>query len=506
MRDNAPVSTITASAATADFAWTLLTLALFAGWTFWIGSSHEAWFDEAQAWLLARDSTPYQLLVERVRYEGSPGLWHLILWTAIRCGLPYSLLFLISGSFAVAGAALILTKAPFPRWLRTGAICSYFFAYQFAAVARSYAADLLLVPLAACFFPGRFEKPWRYAFVLGLIANLNAHGFVAAGALGVEWAWQASWRSWRRKRLPTWHVAGALAVTAFMGLCALATAWQPADNYYIRAEHSNILGTFTEILRAAFIDRILVFSTARPGGLDAAAGLALSIAAFLSLLQLILRGRYVAAGFTPLAAVLIFSVTTYASLWHGGLLFLFMLFGVWINWPEGKGSVHRDASIALATVFVIQAAQAGATGLWDRTHVFSPGREAAQIMAEVREASPQVRIAAYGYLAFSAQPWLPSNPFANYHNGSVTPAYIVWRRDETWDPFGSETMWRELLRQNPDMIVASAPALTADRAAMIEIACQNGYAVDKALAGELHWRGWRFASDDLLILQHRPCV
>jgi hypothetical protein len=40
---------------------------------------HEPWFDEAQAWLLARDTAPLTLVTDALRYEGSPGLWHLTL-------------------------------------------------------------------------------------------------------------------------------------------------------------------------------------------------------------------------------------------------------------------------------------------------------------------------------------------------------------------------------------------------------------------------------------------
>ena len=40
---------------------------------------HEPWEDEAQAWLLARDSGLVELLFKNIGYEGHPGLWHVIL-------------------------------------------------------------------------------------------------------------------------------------------------------------------------------------------------------------------------------------------------------------------------------------------------------------------------------------------------------------------------------------------------------------------------------------------
>ena len=38
---------------------------------------HEPWADEAQAWLIARDCSGVELLFQRLRYEGHPGLWYL---------------------------------------------------------------------------------------------------------------------------------------------------------------------------------------------------------------------------------------------------------------------------------------------------------------------------------------------------------------------------------------------------------------------------------------------
>ena len=42
--------------------------------------NHEMWFDELQAWLIARDSSSLADLLINIRYEGQPGLWHLCLY------------------------------------------------------------------------------------------------------------------------------------------------------------------------------------------------------------------------------------------------------------------------------------------------------------------------------------------------------------------------------------------------------------------------------------------
>src|SRR5262249_189304 len=151
-----------------------LCLAVFATLLIIVGPRHEPWFDEAQAWLIARDTSLWDMLAHRVRYEGTPGLWHLILWLATRAGLPFSGLWLISATLACIGAFLVLTRAPFPYWLRVGVVFSYFIAYQYAIVARSYALDVALIPALAAVFASRLQRPLLYGVLLGLAANANA--------------------------------------------------------------------------------------------------------------------------------------------------------------------------------------------------------------------------------------------------------------------------------------------------------------------------------------------
>ena len=40
---------------------------------------HEPWFDEAQAWLIARDCSWWEMILERPHYEGHPPLWWMML-------------------------------------------------------------------------------------------------------------------------------------------------------------------------------------------------------------------------------------------------------------------------------------------------------------------------------------------------------------------------------------------------------------------------------------------
>ena len=164
----------------------VLALAIYAAWVIGVGLHHEAWFDEMQAWLLARDNSFATLIGTYARYEGTPGLWHAILWVAARAGLPFGAIWVLSVSCAIVAAAVVLWRAPFPLPLRIGLLCTWYFGYQYSVVARGYCLDLMLLPVAASLFATRVQRPLGYGVVIGLLANINAFSFLAAGLLGLE--------------------------------------------------------------------------------------------------------------------------------------------------------------------------------------------------------------------------------------------------------------------------------------------------------------------------------
>jgi len=84
----------------------ILALGAYTALLAWSVPHHESWFDEAQAWLIARSSTFADLVLHRLHYEGTPALWHILLWCAIRLGLPFAGMHVITASAAVLGTAI----------------------------------------------------------------------------------------------------------------------------------------------------------------------------------------------------------------------------------------------------------------------------------------------------------------------------------------------------------------------------------------------------------------
>lgn len=477
--------------------WKPVVLALFAGWLLLVGSHHEPWVDEAQAWLIARDNGVWTLLADRVRYEGTPGLWHLLLWLLIRLGLPFGALYLVPVACALASAALMLWRAPFPAPLRVLLMVSYYGAYQYAVVARSYALDLLLLMGLASLFARRTERGLFYGLLIGLLANCNAHGFLIAGVLGVEWL-VALVRAGRLRA-----DAGGLLLAALLGLAALACAWQPADNGFLQPDKQPpALAVALHFIREAFVDRLVLWRS--PSFLEQVQGAAMSLLLLVPPFLLFRRARLLLVMAALFAVLIGFSIVTYTNAWHSGMLFLVFLFGLWIAWPALAQARHLRLPViaAVSIIGIVQAAEAVQSGLWDIRSPYSGGAAAAAAVHEWRAAHPQARLAVAGFKAFAVQPYFPGNPFANYQGGAPKPAYIVWKRGEAWQPFAPLLeAEKAIARADEGLLLSPYGILPADLIRLKRLAAAHGYRIIGAFPGGLEWKGYVRERDGLLLME-----
>lgn len=149
---------------------------------------HEPWFDEAQAWAIARSGTIKEILFEIPHYEGHPPLWHLILVPFAKLGAPYELsLAAVNIFFMTLAVAVLLFKSPFPKLIRCLLPFNFFLFYQYGVVSRPYSVLTLSFFLAAAFYPSRNKKPLRYVFSLAFMCMIHSFGIIFAGGLCVVW-------------------------------------------------------------------------------------------------------------------------------------------------------------------------------------------------------------------------------------------------------------------------------------------------------------------------------
>ncbi len=153
-----------------------------------ISCFHEPWFDEAQAWEIARCASLKEILFHIPHYEGHPQLWHLILMPFAKSGAPFEFtLSAVNITFCAAGMALLLFVSPFPRIVRCALPFSFFFFYQYGVISRPYSLMTFAVFLCAMTYTDRSEKPLRYVLSLILLCAAQAFGIVLAGGLCIVW-------------------------------------------------------------------------------------------------------------------------------------------------------------------------------------------------------------------------------------------------------------------------------------------------------------------------------
>jgi hypothetical protein len=144
---------------------------------------HEPYRDEAQAWLIVRSCPDLKTLFHQMGYEGTPGLWHLLLLPLARLGLPFITASLLNYMVMLSVVILLVTYAPFSVFHKALLVFGYFFSYEYSVFARSYSLTVLLLFLIATFYRDRFSRPILQAFLLLLLANTNLHGLVMAFVL-----------------------------------------------------------------------------------------------------------------------------------------------------------------------------------------------------------------------------------------------------------------------------------------------------------------------------------
>lgn len=152
---------------------------------------HEPWYDEAEAWQIARCASIKDIIFTIPHYEGHPPLWHLLLAIPAKLNLPYELsLSLISLLFSGLAVALFLKYAPFPEMVKIIAPFTYFALYQYSVVARPYCMMMLAFVLTAITWSKRNEKPIGFVLSMAFLCLTSSYGIIVAGGISLVWLFE----------------------------------------------------------------------------------------------------------------------------------------------------------------------------------------------------------------------------------------------------------------------------------------------------------------------------
>lgn len=150
---------------------------------------HEPWRDEAQAWLISRDLS-FLGIIQQMKYEGHPCLWHLIIMPFAKLSLPLITIDFISLTIMCLAAFLFLKYAPFSIPVKAAYLFCSSFIYYYPVIARSYCLIPLILFLTAMAYKNRMSHPIRYGICLAFLAQTHVIMLGLYGMLAFFFFWE----------------------------------------------------------------------------------------------------------------------------------------------------------------------------------------------------------------------------------------------------------------------------------------------------------------------------
>ncbi|MFZ0799874.1 MAG: hypothetical protein WAM98_18975 [Terriglobales bacterium] len=430
------VSPSSATASSVNPWWGIGDFGVFGLWIAIVGftlSYHEKWMDEAQAWLFARDLDLYTLWFHELRYEGSPGLWHTILWVAQHVfHARYGAIGPIGMICAAAGVALLIFKAPFPRIVRWPLAFTYFMVYQYAVIARQYVLLPLFAFAAAILFKDRMH-PGRMTLVLVLLANVSFHGTLLAGCLGLAYLMEAmrSWRTLERPVRNRYLICTGVMVITFVFLFIVL---KPAPDSIPIIARGRLLHPpawrnqhgqdITLSVRVATMVSGAFFDYLAPS----------VIFLVLAAVWCFLRGRLLVF-LLPVGLEIALYAFLYGTVHHHGTAFVAAITGLWIAWPSDHEQrtlpIHESRALQGMIVLLLCLC---AVNIWDAAVVikreylypYCGAEDAANYLKAV--GADHGSIFGYDFGISAVQAYFDRNILANIstsytHNGLTSQAF-----------------------------------------------------------------------------------
>jgi hypothetical protein len=403
----------------------------------------------------------------------------------------------LSALLASVSACLVLFLAPFPAWLRGLFVFGYYPAYQYAVVARSYGLNLLLIILAAIFYPTRDSKPLRYCLILAALANANAFGFLVAGVLFADFALLA----WRSRSAFTKRLVIPEIIFVIASLLAVAQS-APAGDISFPPYHRITAGGVIPTVIVQIVRAFVEFRSPTAIRMMMAAGLSTIVLAVG--FGLAARAKKLTLAVSVCAAPLAFQALKHFSAYHAGLIYLSWVFGIWISWPAlSKLSVRSRRAVVLTTAFVFLVHGYDTLAAWrtDLSAPYSAGPQAARFLQRYFNANANLKLACVGVGTFAVQPYFSQNVCANYFGGAPKPSYYIWKLGLPCPYIADAAYLAQLMRSGQfDALLVSDQTLP--RAESEAVAREAGYCAIRSFEGRVIWKDSFAYPDDMILFEN----
>ncbi len=355
--------------------------------------THEPWRDEAQAWLLVRDTNLHQLM-GILPTEGHPPLWYFLLFPLVKSGLPYVWQNYLCAAIMIAAVYVLLFKTKFPPFLKLVIPFSYFFLYEYAIFARNYSLVFFCSIAIVSLYPHRFSKPWLYALALAALFNSHILAFGFAFALLLCYFLDA----YHQKRLNT-NVISAILAVVVTGVYLIP---------FFSSE--KILYSFSNEIRNNGANMLKAIQEGLSIDGNPMLAIVLLIIAITGLAQNS-RPMFIAtSGIAWLLYVLGFKYT--GSVRHAGIIFIVLLtaYGIQQHYQPQyllkRSGIFRYSRWVLVAIVLLQLKPMAESYMWDINEPYSDSKAAATFIKE-NQLEQKIIIGQQAWAVSSILPYLP---------------------------------------------------------------------------------------------------
>lgn len=416
-------------------------LAVFITLSIIVGLKHEYWADEANAWLIAADSSFIELFTKYMHTDGHPALFHVIIKAFQLFGLSYDNFRIISLIFSTLGVAYFLFKSNYKWYIKVLLPFTYFVFYQYTIVTRGYCLVLLLLGILASLWDKKQEKPIPFTILLILLLSLESYTYLIAGSIYLLYIVEYLYEYKRTKKHNKTYIICLIILFISFLLTALYVMPRSDSTFKPALIPYFLSNTFITSFNTNFIIKIILSI----------------VIAFFGIKVLLKKKDKMTEAILIMGPLIAFYTIIYCNYWHSGILFILIIFLGWIyNYSEIK-----LFNILLVIVCVIQISWSVCSCIYDYNESYSPAKEAAEFIKEYDYENMKIYGMEFYESAINA--YFDKNIFYNWNKDL---RFFYWSLDSVY--YDYKVDYESLLKNNVDMVVITPTYMEYDREQLIE--------------------------------------
>ena len=358
-----------------------------------IGSHHEPWADEAQSWLIARDSSVFEIIWDISRYEGTLPLWILTLKIFIILGLTYNYLYIVPIVISTIGVFAFLNKVEAPKYVKILLPFTYYILYQYTCVARSYCYFLLAFSFFISTYNKREENSIKYIMSLIFMTLISMHGILIATGFAVTFFIEILKKKKVKEYVKEFFLYLFIIVVEIILLI-------PRSDLYMTVSAVMPLKYNIGVVKSIFLGNgNIIFKIFN----------AIPVILFVILVINLIRIKNKDFIFV-LAGMIFFMLVVRYSTHHSGILYYLIIFGVLANYQEIKKK-NRYLDKILIIIFLIHISYSAYSGTNDFFNHYSGAKEMAEYIKQNNYEERE--IFGIGFKDISLQPYFEINLYDN---------------------------------------------------------------------------------------------